>query len=73
MEEGQEFELNIQVKGTDESHARALLSGMQGLVNDLGVEKCLGILDKIRNHPNEFKKALSMMDNPVVLGLIKSF
>lgn len=74
MEEGETmFELKVQVKDTNEAKARALLGGMQGLVNDLGVDRCLDILNKIKAHPREFRKALSLIDNPTVLALINAF
>lgn len=68
-----DFELNVQVKCVSEEKARMLLNGMQGLVNDLGVDGCLNILSKIEKYPYEFRKALNLIDNPMVLGLIRNF
>lgn len=71
-EEGQ-FELHVQVKDATEAEARELLAGMQGLLNDLGTKQCLVVLSKIKAYPNEFRKALALIDNPMVLSLIRSF
>lgn len=67
------FTLNISITGTSEAKARMLAGGMQGLVNDLGVDTCLTVLGKIKAHPKEFTKALRLIDDPMVLSLINSF
>lgn len=46
---------------------------MQGLVNDLGVDQCLAILNRIKKHPTMFLKGIKMMDDPMLSGIIKNF
>lgn len=68
-----EFELHIQVKNTDEATARELLVGIQGLVNDVGILGCLDVINNIKQYPVEFRKALSLMGNPMVMAMLRNF
>lgn len=36
--------------------AKILNSGMQGLIKDLGVDRCLAILNNIKKHPTLFSE-----------------
>lgn len=68
-----DFNLTIKANNTTVDKAKQLNEGIQGLVNDLGVDQCLTILNRIKQHPSMFLKAVSMMDNPMVSSMIKNF
>ncbi|MEG1415179.1 MAG: hypothetical protein RSC49_01115 [Clostridium sp.] len=67
-----DFSLTVNVDKTTLEKAKMLNTGMQGLVNDLGVDKCLAILNDIKKHPGMFKKAISLMNDPFTINLIKN-
>ena len=71
MEQVENFSLTINVDNTTMEKAKILNSGMQGLIKDLGVDRCLAILNNIKKHPTLFQKSLAMMDDPITIKLIK--
>lgn len=69
----EDFDLTIKLINTNLDKAKELNEGIQGLVNDLGVDQCLAILNRIKQHPDMFLKGISMMDNPMVSSILKNF
>lgn len=68
-----DFNLTVRVSNTTIEKAKTLNDGIQGLVNDLGVDQCLAILNRIKKHPTMFLKGIKMMDDPMLSGIIKNF
>ena len=73
MEQVENFSLTINVDNTTMEEAKILNSGMQGLIKDLGVDRCLAILNNIKKHPTLFQKSLALVDDPITIKLIKNF
>lgn len=73
MEQLNNFSLTVNADNTTEEKARMLNVGMQGLVNDLGVDRCLAILNHIKKYPSMFTKAISLMNDPITINIIKNF